>query len=87
MEKNIIILMLVLVVIVVLPGCDLMNSIFGPSEATESSEAAITAFTEAGIINDAEIDVENKTITITVEPMDLSSFNPEITISEGADLT
>ena len=80
MKKHITFPFLALTLILVLSGCDLMTSIFG------SEEAAITAFTEAGIIGEPEIDAENATITLTVEPMDLSSFDPEITISESATL-
>ena len=81
MKKSVIILLTIFVILVTFSSCDLMTSIFG------SSEAAITAFTEAGIIGEPEIDVENATITLTVEPMDLSTFDPEITISESAVLT
>ena len=81
MKKHITILLIALTLISVLSGCDLMTSIFG------SDEAAITAFTQAGMVGEPVIDVENATVTLIVEPMDLSAFTPEITISEGATIT
>ncbi len=78
MKKNIIILLITVSILTVFSSCDLMNSIFG------SDEAAITTFTEARVVGEPVIDVENKRITLTVEPIDLASFNPVITISEGA---
>ncbi len=40
-----------------------------------------------GSVGEAEIDNENRTVVITVEPMDISDISPDITISEGATIT
>ena len=40
-----------------------------------------------GIVGKAEIDSENKTVDVTVEPMDISSVEPDVKVSEGAMVT
>ena len=51
-----------------------------------SEDALIISFNFDGIEGEAVIDLEDRTITITTIPMDLSGIEPEISISEGAVL-
>jgi len=61
---------------------------FGCPEAPPelSGDALIVSFDFDGITGEAVIDLENRTVTITTIPMDLSGIEPEISVSEGASL-
>ena len=76
---------LVFVLVFVFTGCDVIddvvNSVFG------SDEAEILTFDIDGIVGKAEIDSENKTVDLTVEPMDISGVEPIVTVSENATIT
>ena len=61
--------------------CDVVYSIPG------SDEAEILSFTMDGMVGTATIDSDKKTVALTVEPMDISSMEPEVTVSAGATLT
>jgi hypothetical protein len=50
-------------------------------------EPQIESFSITGIVGDAEIDPEAKTVTATVQPMDLTVVEPTVGVSEGATVT
>ena len=62
-------------------GCDTADG------TSLSSEAAILAYATDYLAEAPVIDVPNRTVTVTVQPMDLSGFDPEITLSDHASLT
>ncbi len=64
-------------------GCEMADS-SGPDL---SSEADIVSLVSPYIVGEPQIDSENRTISLTVEPMDLSLFKPVFSLSEGAVLT
>lgn len=72
-----ILLIIIVIAVVALSGC----SLFG------SDEASIVSFDVDGIVGSADVDPVNLTVTVTVEPMDISSIEPEITVSEKALIT
>jgi len=53
----------------------------------QSGEAQIVSFSLSGIVGEAEIDPEAKTVTAAVEPVDLSGLEPSVGVSEGASVT
>jgi hypothetical protein len=50
-------------------------------------EGSIKSFELPGLIGEVTIDIDNQTVVATVEPMDLSSITPTVTVKEGATLT
>ena len=70
-------LITIVIAVIAITGC----SLFG------SAEAAIISFSVEGIVGTAEIDPVTHSVTVTVEPMDISSIDPVITVSEKALLT
>jgi hypothetical protein len=72
----------VLIAVASLGGCDLISRLFPASD-----EAEIISFTVDGIIGTATIKPFSRTVTLLVEPMDLSSATPGITVSRGASVS
>ncbi len=81
MKKRIFLVLLAVLMLGLVTGCDLYNSIFG------SSEAVILDYASDYIVGDPVIDLEARTVEVTVKLMDFSSFDPEITVSEFAQLS
>ncbi|MDC7227543.1 MAG: hypothetical protein PQJ61_12330 [Spirochaetales bacterium] len=71
--------------IILLSGALLFYSC-GDTGAGDSLATLITGYSEENIVGDVIIDKEAKTITVEVLPLDLSDFDPAITVSEGAVL-
>lgn len=63
-----------------LSGCTLLRSFFG------SSDAQIVSFNIQGIVGQAVIDPNAHTVTVTVEPIDVSAVAPQIGVSSGASI-
>ena len=64
-------------------GCEMADS----SGSNLSTEAEIVSLASPYIVGEPRIDSENRTVSLTVEPMDLSLFDPVFSLSEGAVLT
>ncbi len=64
-----------------LAGCDTADG------TSLSSEAVILDYASDYLAEAPVIDVPNRTVTVTVQPMDLSGFAPIITLSGNARLT
>jgi len=67
--------------VITLGGCTLFNSIFG------STSASIVAFSMDGIVGNAVLDAAQRTVKVTVQPMDISTVTPSVTVSTGATYT
>ena len=59
----------------------------GSGTTTASSAALITAYASDYIVGTPEIDTANKTVAVTIVPMDISGFTPAVTVSEKATIT
>lgn len=81
MKKLIILMLICLICAASFFGCD------DTGAGTASVEAAITAFTGAGLVGTPNIDLEAHTVSLTVEPMDLSNYSPELVVSDYAEVT
>jgi len=63
-----------------LTGCEFISQFFA------SDQASIVSFSMDGIVGTATIDPDNRTVTLAVEPMDISTVTPTVTVSENATL-
>ncbi len=81
MRKQVMLVLMIISMLALFSGCDVFTSMFG------SSEAVILDYASDYIIGDPVIDIEARTLEVTVKPIDLSDFEPEITVSELAVLS
>jgi hypothetical protein len=78
MKHKVLVLALVVSIAGVLSGCNFFMTLFG------SRDADITSFTFDGMIGTASINLDDHTVTATIEPMDISTVQPTVKVSKNA---
>ncbi len=81
MKKHLLFILIIVLLLAGISGCDVFTTMFG------SSEAVILDYASDYIVGEPVIDLAARTIEVTVKLMDLSLFEPEITVSEFAELS
>ena len=75
-----IILTILIFTAVLFSSCEAISGFLG-------FDASIKGVTSDCIVGDPVIDPDAKTVIVTVEPMDIAFFEPEFTLSDGAEIT